>query len=108
MIKQSNLTENKNLATQSIIYFSEINRVKVLVKRNHFAGRRYILRHSSVKKLMNTVPGVQHDGGNIMLCACFYASGTGTLHKVDRIMNKLYMPTSSLRLSLKQEKRRFI
>lgn len=34
----------------------------------------------------NTLPVVMHGGGSIMLLSGFAANGTGTLHKVDGIL----------------------
>ncbi len=35
----------------------------------------------------NTIPTVKHGGGNIMLCGCFSAKGTGQLHHIEGRMN---------------------
>lgn len=39
----------------------------------------------------NTVSTVKHGGGSIMLCSCFVASGTGELHKMDRLLKRDYL-----------------
>uniref|UniRef100_A0AAZ3S793 Transposase Tc1-like domain-containing protein n=1 Tax=Oncorhynchus tshawytscha TaxID=74940 RepID=A0AAZ3S793_ONCTS len=35
----------------------------------------------------NTIPTVKHGGGNIMLCGCFSANGTGQLHCIKGTMD---------------------
>ena len=35
----------------------------------------------------NTIPTVKHGGGNLMLCGCFSAKGTGRLHRIKGRMN---------------------
>ena len=35
----------------------------------------------------NTIPTVNHGGGNILLWGCFSAKGTGHLHRIEGRMN---------------------
>ncbi len=36
----------------------------------------------------NTIPTVKHESGNIMLCGCFSATGTGQLHCINGTMDE--------------------
>ncbi len=51
----------------------------------------------------NTIPTVKHGGGNIMLCYCFSAKGTGRLHHIEgpmdgamyhKILDEILLPSA--------------
>uniref|UniRef100_A0A674BHQ3 Tc1-like transposase DDE domain-containing protein n=1 Tax=Salmo trutta TaxID=8032 RepID=A0A674BHQ3_SALTR len=73
---------------------SEDNWVKVLwsdeTKMELFginSTRHVWRRRNAAYDPKNTIPTVKHGGGNIMLCGCFSAKGTGQLHRIKGTMD---------------------
>ena len=49
--------------------------------------RRVWMKRNAEYNPKNTIPTVKHGCGNLMLCGCFSAKGTGRLHCIEGRMN---------------------